>query len=195
MRRGRPLRRPRPLQYETQVDSSCLRGETIDIAALLTWVITAGFGASLFVTWLARGGLAQQARGRWLTVRLPPPYFPAPLVFSHIALAAGGLVVWIFHLLFHSLVAARIALVMLLPVAAFGFSMFTRWLGSRRLRMVPLVPLDPHPSSGPDPGPPRTRPRRQMLAESRLPVLVVICHGVFGATTIVLVLAAATGIR
>src|SRR5215472_7966694 len=131
------------------------------MAALVTWVITAGFGMSLFVTWLARGGLTQQPRRAWLTVRLPPPYFPAPLVFSHILLATGGLLVWIVHLLSHSPVAAWIALFMLLPVATFGFSMFGRWLGSRRLRVVPLLARH---SSHPGPWPP-PRPRALMLAE------------------------------
>jgi hypothetical protein len=163
-----------------------------DIAALVTWVITAGFGSSLFLTWLARGGLAQQPRSKWLTVSLPPPYFPAPLVFSHILLATGGLGVWIVHLLFRSVVAAWIAFFMLLPVALFGFSMFGRWLGSRRLRVTALPPA--RRSSIPDPVRPGMLPRSQTLAESRLPALVVACHGVFGAATIVLVLAAATGV-
>ncbi len=43
------------------------------VAALATWVVTAGFGSPLFITWLARGGVTQHPRGRRLTVRLPPP--------------------------------------------------------------------------------------------------------------------------
>jgi hypothetical protein len=146
------------------------------VLALVTWVITAGFGFSLFGTWLARGGLTQHPRGKWMSVSLPPPYFPAPLVFTHALLAAGGLVVWIAYLLLHARVLAWIALLMLLPVAVFGFSMFGRWLGSRRLRVA-------------------AQPRRAgVLAESRLPIVLVAVHGLFGATTIVLVLATATGI-
>jgi hypothetical protein len=152
----------------------------MDVAALLTWVITASFGFSLFGTWLARGGLTQQPRRQWLTVNLPPPYFPAPLVFAHVALAAGGLVVWIAYLLVRARGLAWIALFMLLPVAVFGFSMFGRWLGSRRRRLRPLPPADGSPS-----------PRPRMLAESRLPIVLVACHGVFGATTILLVLVTA----
>jgi hypothetical protein len=167
---------------------------TTDVLALVTWVITAGFGFSLFGTWLARGGLTQRPRSSWLTVNLPPPYFPAPLVFSHVLLAAAGLVVWIVHLLLRSRLAAWIALLMLLPVAVFGFSMFGRWLGSRRLRVGARPPPPPSGRSPiPDTRPSRTLPRSPMLAESRLPVLLVVCHGVFGATTIVLVLASATG--
>ena len=166
---------------------------TMDIAALVAWVITAGFGISLFVIWLARGGLAQHPRGKWFSINLPPPYFPAPLVFSHVLMATGGLGVWVAHLLLHSSVAAWIALFFLLPVAVFGFSMFGRWLGSRRLRAGRLS-LPQVGSSIPDRGGPRRLPRSLILAESRLPALVVICHGVFGATTIVLVLSAAIGV-
>lgn len=167
---------------------------TTDIAALATWVITAGFGLSLFVTWLARGGLSQHPPTRWLTVNLPPPYFPAPLVFAHVLVATGGLGVWIAYLLVHSAVLAWIALFMLLPVAVVGFSMFGRWLGSRRLRLAAL-PESSRRSPVQNPRRAWTRPRPATLPESRLPVILVACHGVFGATTIVLVLATAAGAR
>lgn len=166
---------------------------TTGIAALATWVITAGFGLSLFVTWLARGGLTQHPRTRWLTVNLPPPYFPALLVFSHVLLATGGLGVWIVHLLTHSRGLAWISLLMLLPVAIFGFSMFGRWLGSRRLRLQAL-PGRRRPSAIAEPRLPARLLRPRELAESRLPIILVACHGVFGATTIALVLATAAGL-
>ena len=145
------------------------------MAALATWVVTAGFGSPLFISWLVRGGVSQHPRGRRLTVRLPPPYFPAPLVFSHLLAAAGGLIIWIGYLMTDSAVLAWIALFVLLLVALFGFSMFGRWLGSRRLR-VAAVSDD------------------RVLAESRLPTILVLCHGAFGATTIVLVLLATIGV-
>lgn len=145
------------------------------MAALATWVVTAGFGSSLFISWLVRGGLTQDPPDKQLTVRLPPPYFPAPLVFSHLLMAAAGLVIWIGYLTTDSAVLAKIALLVLLPVALFGFSMFGRWLGSRRLRVAAV--------SG-----------DSVLAESRLPTILVLCHGAFGATTIVLVLLATIGV-
>jgi hypothetical protein len=94
---------------------------TTGVAALATWVVTAGFGSSLFITWLARGGVTQHPPRRRLTVRLPPPYFPALLVFSHLLLAAGGQVIWVSYLMTDSAVLAWIALFVLLPVAVFGF--------------------------------------------------------------------------
>lgn len=148
---------------------------TSGVAALATWVVTAGFGSSLFITWLARGGVTQHPPRRRLTVRLPPPYFPALLVFSHLLLAAGGLVIWVSYLMTDSAVLAWIALFVLLPVAVFGFSMFARWLGSRRLRVAAVS-------------------RDKVLAESRLPTILVLCHGVFGATTIALVLLTTIGV-
>ena len=62
--------------------------------------------------------------------------------------------------------AAGIREVALLPVAVLGFTMLARWLGSRR-RATP---------------------------ESRFPVPVVIGHGLFAATTLVLVLLTALGV-
>ena len=166
---------------------------TTGSAALATWVVTAGFGLSLFVTWLAHGGLSQHPPSRWLTVNLPPPYFPAPLIFTHVILATGGLGVWIAYLVKDSPVLAWIALLMLVPVAAVGFTMFGRWLGSRRLRQAAL-PGSQRLSAVPDPRRAGTSPRAATLPESRLPVILVACHGLFGATTIVLVLATATGV-
>jgi hypothetical protein len=143
------------------------------VAAVVAWIVTAGFGLTLFGTWLRRGGITQHTRRDLLALNLPPPCFPAPLVLSHLVLAAGGLLVWIAYLLTGSRVLALIAALALLPVALFGFSMFGRWLGSRRLRV--------------DPGPGR------MLPEARLPSAIVLCHGL-GATTIVLVLLATGGV-
>jgi hypothetical protein len=64
------------------------------------------------------------------------------------------------------------ALALLFAVALLGTGMFVRWLGSRRVRRV----------SRSGAGPP---------AESRLPVLVVLGHGLLGGTTVLLVLTAA----
>jgi hypothetical protein len=85
------------------------------------------------------------------------------LVFTHFVLAAVGLVVWIVYLINSSSALAWVAFVLLLPVALLGFTMFARWLPARR----------------------------STTAESSFPVPVVIGHGLFAATTLVLVLLAA----
>lgn len=85
------------------------------------------------------------------------------LVFGHFAMAAIGLVVWIVYVAIDSQALAWVGFVLLLPVALLGFTMLARWIPARR--------------SG--------------TAESRFPVPIVIGHGLFAATTLVLALLAA----
>jgi hypothetical protein len=91
---------------------------------------------------------------------------PASLVFAHFGLAVVGLVLWIIYLVTDSEGLAWAAFVVLLPVALAGFTMFARWLGVRT-------------SSAP---------------ESGFPMAVVLGHGLFAATTLVLVLLTAVGV-
>ena len=95
----------------------------MDWAALITWVLTAGGGFVLFAIWLKNGGMAQQERGR---IR------PA-LILSHFALAATGLVLWIVYVASDSKGIAWVAFVLLLAVAAIGFTMLGIWLGHGQL--------------------------------------------------------------
>lgn len=88
------------------------------------------------------------------------------LVFGHFALAAIGLVLWIGYLAVDRTALAWVAFALLLPVALLGFTMLARWLPARRAG----------------------------TAESHFPVPVVVGHGLFAATTLVLVLLAALGV-
>lgn len=150
---------------------------SLAVAALLAWLLTAALGSSLFITWLARGGVSQQPRTARMALSLPPPYFPAPLVVSHLLLAVGGLVQWVAYLLTDANTLAWSALATLLPVALLGFSMFGRWVGSRRARVAAAPGWTIY-------GP----------AESRLPSVIVLSHGMSGATTLGLVLLTAMGV-
>src|SRR5919206_3475307 len=94
------------------------------IAALIAWVLTAGGGFVLLGRWIAAGGLRQQADRA--------TRFPAGLVFGHFALAAAGLVLWIVYLLLDADPLTWVALAVLVLVALLGFTMFSRWLPSRR---------------------------------------------------------------
>jgi hypothetical protein len=91
---------------------------------------------------------------------------PAGAVFGHFALAAIGLILWIIYLAVDEDALTWIALAVLVPVALLGFAMFARWIPARRTG----------------------------AAESRFPIPVVAGHGLFAATTLVLVLLAALGI-
>ena len=128
-------------------------------AALITWIVTAGGGFVLLTIWLRNGGMRQRESGR----------IRPPLVLSHFALAATGLVLWIVYVANDSTTLAWIAFALLLVVALIGFTMFAIWASQRSRR---------------DPAP----------AEQRFPVPIVALHGLVAATTLVLVLLAAAGV-
>ena len=117
------------------------------------------------ITWLvtALGGFVML--GRWLAAGGHRPgsgsRLAPGLVFGHVGLAVLGLLAWISFLVTDTGGFAWAAFVLLLPVALLGFTMFGRWLSSRH---TPAA------------------------AESRFPLAVVVGHGLFAVTTLVLVL-------
>ncbi len=141
---------------------------TFGVAALITWLTTAGLGGTLVLLWAARSG-ARTSRGARITYGRPPPYIPLPLVVAHVLLAMTGLVVWSAYLVLEVDQLPWVTLAVLVPVALLGYGMFLRWLGSRRALRVARV-------------------SSRAPAESRLPTAVVICHGMVGVATVLLVL-------
>ncbi|WP_037853497.1 hypothetical protein [Streptomyces sp. NRRL S-340] len=148
----------------------------MDIAALITWVVTALGGFYMLGTWIQRGGIRQQQSG---ASRLP-----APVVFGHFALAAVGLVVWIVYVVADKSVLAWTSFGLLLPVALLGFVMLARWIPVRREGATAG-----EPAAATAPGADGTVP-----AERHFPLAVVLAHGVFAVVTLVLVLLTALGI-
>ena len=154
------------------------------IAALITWVITAGFGFFMLGTWLAAGG-ARNSDGT-------TSHFRPPVVFTHFTLAAGGLVVWIIYVVNDSSTLAWIAVADLLVVALIGDTLVLRWFKDRR-----------QVSAGGSGGPAAetgggtrgtgtlTGTATGQLAEQRIPSVAVALHGLVAVTTVVLVLLAA----
>ncbi|MCX4649721.1 MULTISPECIES: hypothetical protein [unclassified Streptomyces] len=138
----------------------------MDIAALITWVITALGGFYMLGTWLSRGG-----------VKAGNSRLPVPVIFGHFALAAVGLVVWIIYVITDKDVLAWTAFGLLVPVALLGFAMLARWLPVHRARSAAAA-------SGAESEP----------AERYFPVSVVAGHGLFAVVTVVLVLLTALGI-
>jgi len=141
---------------------------TIGVAALIAWVLTAAFGGVLVLLWAARSGIRPFRRGRRPAYGRPPPYIPRWLVAAHVVLAVAGLAAWTAAVLLALERFAYLAFAALLLVALLGASMFMRWLGSRRARLA-------------------TRALGGAPAESRLPTLVVLGHGLLGVATVVLV--------
>jgi hypothetical protein len=151
---------------------------TMGIVALVAWVITALGGFVMLGQWISRGGLRQQRSGA--------TRFPASLMFSHFGLAAAGLVVWIAYLLTGSNRLAWVAFVLLIPTALLGFIMLIRWIPVYQGRTVTAGAPQASAASG-------SRLVDQEPAERRLPVPVVIAHGLFAVVTVVLVLLTALG--
>ena len=137
----------------------------MSIAALITWVITAGFGFFMFSTWLRNGGSSSEAS----------THFKPPMVFGHFLLAAGGLVLWVVYLFVDSTPLAWVAFADLLVVAVVGDLLAYRWTKDHRVaaHAVGSMPLE----AG--------------LAEQRIPTPAVVLHGIFAVSTIVLVLLSA----
>jgi hypothetical protein len=136
----------------------------MEVAALITWVVTALGGFVLLGTWLSRGGLRERGASR----------FPPALILGHFLLAAGGLVLWIVYLATDTDSLAWIAFAALLVVALLGFTMLARWLQGRRAPVTAGV--GPTGDSG------------AVAPEQHFPVVVVALHGLLAATTLVLVL-------
>ncbi|MER6979837.1 hypothetical protein [Streptomyces carpinensis] len=149
----------------------------MDIAALITWVITALGGFYMLGTWIQHGGIRQQQSG---TSRLP-----APVVFGHLALAALGLVVWIIYAVTDENALAWTAFGLLLPVALLGFVMLARWIPVHRDRATAAAAPAAATASGAVGAVP---------AERHFPLPVVLAHGLFAVVTLVLVLLTALGI-
>ncbi|TDO51154.1 hypothetical protein EV651_11981 [Kribbella sp. VKM Ac-2571] len=132
------------------------------VAALITWLITALGGFYLLYTWISKGGPRKPSTSR----------FPPALIFGHFALAAAGLVVWIFYVIVDNDALAWIAFVLLVPVAALGFTMLARWLPTYRSRTA----------AG------SVATSTEAPPERHFPIAVVGGHGLFAVTTVVLVL-------
>jgi hypothetical protein len=139
-------------------------------AALIVWVVTALGGFGLLAIWLQRGGMKQAAEpGR----RIRPP-----LIFTHMLLAATGLVLWIIYLASGTRGFAWVAFALLLVVAGLGFGMLALWL-QRRQTAAPAGAAGGPVAEG------------SLPAEQHFPIALVGAHGFVAATTLVLVLLAA----
>ena len=134
----------------------------MDVAALITWILTALGGFVLLGIWIAKGGVREPGASK----------FPPAVIFGHFALAATGLVIWIIYVIAGGKGLAWTAFVLLIPVALLGFVMLFRWLPT--VRAAATVG-----------GPGTTAP---VPAERHFPVPAVIGHGLLAVTTLVLVL-------
>jgi hypothetical protein len=146
-------------------------GETMSLAALLTWIITAGAGLYLLTIWLIEyDGEFQSAAATRL---------PIPVISAHALLAVAGLVVWGVYLITDTPRLALAAAATLVVVAALGLTMAVRWLAVYRA----------HDSAA-------VRGQRAGITvppERNFPLPVVIGHGLFAVATLILVVVTAVG--
>ena len=89
------------------------------IATLVSWLLTAGIGAYMLRTWIARGGPQMP---RVTGDRLPPI-----VVYGHASLALTGLAIWISYVASGVAVLAWCGACLLMPVIGLGAAMVTVW--------------------------------------------------------------------
>jgi manganese efflux pump family protein len=143
------------------------------IAALITWIVTAGFGFTMLGLWLRAGGTSSTSGA-----------FRPPVVFGHFLLAAAGLVLWVIYLISDADALTWVAFVVLVLVAVLGDVLVLRWNKTRRGELVAGASAPGGGTvSAPDPAP-----------ERHIPAGLVGAHGVFAVATVVLVFLTALGV-
>jgi hypothetical protein len=142
-------------------------------AALITWFVAILAGLYMLAVWLIENDTTSRATASRL---------PAPVIFTHLFLAAAGFTVWVAYLVLHRKALAWAACAVLLGIAALGLTMFLRWIPVYR------GPADPVGR----PGAPQAV--YEIPAEGHFPVILVMCHGLVAVTTLILVLLTALGV-
>jgi hypothetical protein len=169
----------------------------MSIAALITWIITAGFGFFMLLRWATRGGLRHTSG--------TGTHIPPVRIFTHFGLAAAGLIVWIIYLINYSEVLAWIAFADLCVVATIGLVMVMTWAKDGRAAMAAAkagatASASAGGTAATDVGARRsdavvrTGAGEVDLAEQHIPRAPVVLHGIFAVSTLILVLLAALGI-
>ena len=132
-----------------------VHSRALAIATLITWLCTAGIGAYMLGTLVARGGLRRQ---RAVRGGLPPV-----VLFGHFGLAITGLAVWVAYLATGWATLAWSAVGLLMPAIGLGVSTVTLW--------TPYPGPAAAANAGPLTGPAATGPAGGMYGEPTEDVL------------------------
>lgn len=143
-------------------------------AALITWFVSILAGLYMLAVWLIENDI---------TSRATPSRLPAPVIFSHLFLAATGFTLWVGYLVMHRKTLAWAAIAVLLGIATLGLTMFLRW--------IPVYYASP---GSPGPPAPALAAVTDAPAEGHFPVILVYCHGLLAVTTLVLVVLTTLGL-
>ena len=141
--------------------------------ALITWIGTVLLGLYMLTVWLIENDATRQDKA---ASRLP-----LPVILSHVTLAVSGLVVWVLYLLIDRSGLAWAAVAILVAIALLGFTMFARWIPVYRTPVAAGGPQD------------EMFPVKEMPAEGNFPLVIVLAHGTFAVSTLVLVVLTALG--
>ena len=153
--------------------------------ALIAWFVTALGGLYMLAVWLIENDASDR--------RNPASRLPLPLIVAHMTLAVSGLVVWVAYLLLDRDVLAWTALGILGGIALLGFTMFARWIPVYRTQGATPEPVPVPVGAGLEPAQP-AMVIQDGPPEGNFPLFIVIAHGLFAVSTIVLVLLSALGI-
>jgi hypothetical protein len=155
----------------------------MSIAALITWIITAGFGFFMLIRWATRGGVRK--------VEGASTHLPPYRVFTHFGLAAAGLILWIIYLITDSTLLAWIAFADLIVIAILGLVMVTQWTKDGRAAMAAAAQSATGGTAAGGSATGGTATGGVDLAEQHIPRAPVVLHGIFAVSTVILVLLAA----
>ncbi len=97
-------------------------GRALDIATLVTWLVTESLGAFMVRSWIASGG-ARAARQR----PAGPDVMSLPVLVAHAGLNAAGLLCWIVFVASGAKPAGWLALVLMVPAIGLGISTVAIW--------------------------------------------------------------------
>ena len=163
----------------------------MSLAALFSWLITAGGGLYLLTIWLIEYDHEFQSGA---ATRLP-----VPVISAHALLAITGLGLWGYYLFTDAARLAWVAVAILAIVAILGLIMAARWLVVYRAYRTPRVAAPTagahsasaslfSPASTESAGAGRdTRAGAPGPPERHFPLPVVIGHGLLATVTIVFV--------
>jgi hypothetical protein len=158
--------------------------------ALIVWFVTALWGLYMLAVWLIENDATRKGSA---ASRLP-----LPVILAHVTFAVTGLVVWVAYLLLDRPVLAWTAVGILVAIALLGLSMFARWIPVYRMADEELsVPVGALPGGAPGATPGGLAgigSLRELPAEGSFPLLIVLAHGVFAVSTVVLVVLTALGV-
>jgi hypothetical protein len=157
--------------------------------ALIVWFVTALWGLYMLAVWLIENDVTRKGTA---ASRLP-----LPVVLAHVTFAVAGLGVWVAYLLLDRPALAWTAVGILVAIALLGLTMFARWIPVYRMADDVRLPVGAMSGGAPGAAPggaPGIGSLPELPAESSFPLLIVLAHGAFAVSTVVLVVLTALGV-